>query len=66
MIGKEVDEAYYEKVLSIQLQPELDKKNLHIVFSPEHGTANIPVKESIYKSRISIYCSKAEQCSPDS
>ena len=64
MIGKEVDEAYYEKVLSIQLQPELDKKNLHIVFSPEHGTANIPVKE-LYTRAGYQFTAVEEQCSPD-
>lgn len=64
MIGKEVDEAYYEKVLSIQLQPELNKENLHIVFSPEHGTANVPVKE-LYTRAGYQFTAVEEQCSPD-
>lgn len=64
MIGKDVDEAYYEKVLSIQLQPNLDKKDLHIIFSPEHGTANIPVKE-IYTRAGYHFTAVEEQCSPD-
>lgn len=64
MIGKDVDEAYYEKVLSIQLQPELDKKDLHIVFSPEHGTANVPVKE-LYKRAGYQFTAVEEQCNPD-
>lgn len=41
VIGKDVDEAYYEKVLGIQLNPDVTK-DIKIVFSPEHGTANIP------------------------
>lgn len=44
IIGKEVDEAYYKKVLSIQLNPNIEK-NIKIVYSPEHGTSNIPVQE---------------------
>ena len=46
VIGKDVDEEYYKNVLSIQLNPEV-KKDIKIVFSPEHGTANIPVQEVI-------------------
>ncbi len=43
VIGEEIDEIYYENVLSIQLEKEQDKSNIKIVFSPEHGTAFIPV-----------------------
>ena len=46
VIGKDVDEEYYKNVLSIQLNPEV-KKDIKIVFSPEHGTANIPVTGSL-------------------
>ena len=46
VIGKDVDEEYYKNVLSIQLNPKV-KKDIKIVFSPEHGTANIPYKRSI-------------------
>lgn len=63
IINTEVDEAYYEKVLSIQLRPDV-KKDIKIVFSPEHGTANIPVQE-IYR-RAGYHCVPVEsQCSPD-
>lgn len=63
-IGKEVDERYYENVLSIQMHPELSKDKLKIVFSPEHGTANIPVKE-IYKRAGYNMIPVIEQCDPD-
>ena len=63
VINKDVDEPYYENVLSIQLNPEV-KKDIKIVFSPEHGTANIPVQE-VYK-RAGYNCIPVvEQCSPD-
>lgn len=39
-----IDELYYKRVLDIQLHPELDKSNLKIVFTPQHGTTGIPVQ----------------------
>lgn len=63
VIGKDVDEAYYEQVLGIQLNPDVEK-DIKIVFSPEHGTANIPVQE-VYK-RAGYNCIPVvEQCTPD-
>lgn len=44
VIGKDIDEIYYENVLSIQLNPDVDKSKVKFVFSPEHGTSAIPVK----------------------
>ncbi len=64
IIGKECDEAYYEKVLAIQMNPNIDKKNVEIVFSPEHGTANIPVMELYRRSGYRVI-PVLEQCSPD-
>lgn len=63
VIGQEVDEAYYENVLSIQLNPNFNK-DIKIVFSPEHGTANIPVQE-VYKRAGYTCIPVVEQCSPD-
>ena len=58
-----MDEEYYKNVLSIQLNPDVNK-DIKIVFSPEHGTANIPVQE-VYK-RAGYNCIPVvEQCSPD-
>ena len=63
VIGKDVDEEYYKNVLSIQLNPEV-KKDIKIVFSPEHGTANIPVQE-VYKRAGYTCIPVVEQCTPD-
>ena len=63
VIGKEVDEEYYKNVLSIQLNPDV-KKDIKIVFSPEHGTANIPVQE-VYKRAGYTCILVVEQCTPD-
>lgn len=63
VIAGDVDEPYYENVLGIQLNPDVEK-DIEIVFSPEHGTANIPVQE-VYK-RAGYKCIPvAEQCAPD-
>lgn len=64
MIGKEVDEAYYEKVLSIQLNPDVNKESIHLVFTPEHGTANIPVK-TVWTRAGYHFTAVEEQCTPD-
>lgn len=63
VIGKEVDEEYYKNVLGIQLNPDV-KKDIKIVFSPEHGTANIPVQE-VYKRAGYTCIPVVEQCTPD-
>lgn len=63
VIGKDVDEPYYENVLSIQLIPDVEK-DIKIVFSPEHGTANVPVRE-IYKRTGYNDIPVLEQCTPD-
>ena len=64
VIGKEVDEAYYEKVLGIQLNPQIAKDDVKIIFTPEHGTANIPVKE-VYTRAGYHFVAVEEQCIPD-
>lgn len=64
VIGKEVDEAYYEKVLGIQLNPQIAKDDVKIIFTPEHGTANIPIKE-VYTRAGYHFVAVEEQCTPD-
>lgn len=64
MISAEVDEAYYKNVLSIQLNPDVNKDNVKIIFTPEHGTANIPVKE-VYTRAGYHFVAVEEQCTPD-
>ena len=48
IIGKEVDEAYNEKVLTISEQPHLaEEVDVKVVFTPLHGTANHPVRRAL-------------------
>ncbi|MHA7093098.1 phospho-sugar mutase [Priestia megaterium] len=49
-IGEEVDAAYIEQLKTIQLNREIVEKvgkDLKIVFTPLHGTANKPVREGL-------------------
>ncbi len=64
IIGKDVDEEYYKKVLGIQLNTDVNKENVKIIFTPEHGTANIPVKE-LYTRAGYHFVAVEEQCTPD-
>ncbi len=64
VIGKEIDEKYYAKVLGIQLRPELDKSNLKIVFTPQHGTANKGVQAILERAGYNVILVE-EQSNPD-
>jgi phosphoglucomutase len=47
IIGKEIDEAYYEKVQELCINPEIIKQvadDIKIVYTPIHGAGNIPVR----------------------
>lgn len=46
VIGKEIDEKYMEALEKLVLNPEIIKKqkDLKIVYTPLHGTGNIPVR----------------------
>lgn len=55
IINKEVDEAYYKEVLNISLRKDLtNKDSVKIVFSPEHGASNIPVRETLKRAGYNV------------
>lgn len=64
IIGKEVDEPYYEAVKSIQVNPNVKKDDLKIVYSPQHGTGNIPVRRVLSDLGYNVI-PVLEQCDPD-
>ena len=46
-VGKEIDDRYIEELKKLVLNPEIVKeqgKNLKIVYTPLHGTGNVPVQ----------------------
>ncbi len=64
ILGAEVDEAYYKEVMKIVLHSEIEKSGIKIVYSPQHGTGNVPVRTVL--DRLG-YCviPVEEQCPPD-
>jgi phosphoglucomutase len=50
IIGEEIDHAYQEKLKTISVHPELGQEmgdKVKVVFTPLHGTANLPVREGL-------------------
>lgn len=64
VIGEDVDRVYYDAVKDIQLNPDVRKDDVKIVFSPEHGTANIPVRTILQECGYQVI-PVLEQCTPD-
>ncbi|MFC0189929.1 phospho-sugar mutase [Fictibacillus aquaticus] len=68
MIGTEIDEAYLNELMSISLNPEVNKElhDMSIVFTPLHGTANVPVREGLKRLGFTNVTIVKEQEQPDS
>lgn len=67
IIGKSVDEVYYENILKLSLSPQAVKKygkDIKIVYTPIHGSGYIPVTTVFDRMGINVHCVKA-QCHPD-
>lgn len=68
MIGEEVDEAYYERVEGLAIQKQLLKEkgaNLSILYTPIHGSGNIPVRTILKRLGFSNVEVIKEQELPD-
>ncbi|KNF09686.1 phosphoglucomutase PgcA [Gottschalkia purinilytica] len=64
IIGKEVDDKYIEEVKKYSLREDIDK-GIKIVYTPLHGTGNIPVRRVLSERGFkNIYVVK-EQENPD-
>lgn len=64
VLDSELDEAYYRAVTAIALNPQLDKSAVKIVYSPQHGTGNIPVRTVLTRLGYTVIPVE-EQCFPD-
>lgn len=64
VLSKEIDEAYYEAVMGIQLRPDAHQNGLTVVYSPQHGTGNVPVREVLGRCGYKVV-PVVEQCEPD-
>lgn len=68
LIGKEIDEIYYQKTISLLTQPALVKakgKDLNIVYTPLHGSGNVPVREVLRRIGVTNVTVVKEQEAPD-
>ena len=55
IIGPEVDQAYIEKLMTISENPTLaDEVDVKVVYTPLHGTGNIPVRNGLKALNISM------------
>ncbi|MDB8558540.1 phospho-sugar mutase [Turicibacter sanguinis] len=65
IIGDEIDTAYINAVKTLEINPNCNKKNLKIVFSPLHGTANVPVRRVLTECGYEQLNVVEAQCAPD-
>ena len=65
IIGGEIDTAYINAVKTLEINPNCNKKDLKIVFSPLHGTANIPVRRVLTECGYEQLHVVEEQCTVD-
>ena len=63
LLPPSVDEAYYRAVMDIRLR-EVDASSVTVVYSPQHGTGNRPVREVLARCGYRVI-PVAEQCEPD-
>ena len=64
LIGKEIDRMYYEKVKGLSLSPDIDK-DINIVYTPLHGTGNIPIRTILKEMGYKNVFVDEEQAKPD-
>lgn len=68
LIGKEIDDAYMAELHKLVLSPEAIKrqaKHLKIVYTPLHGTGNIPVRRILKELGFGNVYVVSEQEKPD-
>ena len=67
-IGSEIDEAYYDMVLQLRIQPELGRRygdTLKIVYTPLNGSGAVPVTQTLARAGFSDVSTVPEQTAPD-
>ncbi len=62
-VDSSLDEKYYDAICSISLNPDIEK-DIKIIYSPQHGTGNIPVREVLARLGYDVI-PVLEQCTPD-
>ncbi len=67
MIGKEVDEEYYKRAMGVIIDADAIKKaaDLKFVYTPFHGSGNIPVREILKRAGFTNVTVVPQQEKPD-
>ncbi len=65
IIGQEIDDVYTERVKTLEINKDINKADLKVVFTPLHGTANIPVRRVLDECGYVNTFAVEEQCVPD-
>ncbi|MCF6410991.1 phospho-sugar mutase [Pseudalkalibacillus salsuginis] len=67
IIGEQIDRPYNEKLVGISVDHELikEQEDLKIVFTPLHGTANLPVRRGLESLGFKNVTVVSEQEKPD-
>ena len=67
VIGKEIDDSYIEELKKLSLNPEKikEQEDLKIVYTPLHGTGNMPVKRILKEIGFKNVLVVPEQEMPD-
>ncbi len=64
IIGKEIDEQFINEVLKLQIRKDVNK-DIKIIYTPFHGTGNIPVREVLKRAGFTNVTVVKEQEMPD-
>lgn len=64
ILEKEVDETYVELCKSVQINPDLDKKDFKIVYTPNHGTSYVNAMKVFGDCGYDVH-PVLSQCNPD-
>ncbi|MEL7649403.1 MAG: phospho-sugar mutase [Sedimentibacter sp.] len=64
MVGNELDTVYINKVKSLSIRDDVDK-NINIVYTPLHGTGNMPVRRVLQELGYKNVTVVKEQEEPD-
>lgn len=65
MLGEEVDNAYLSEVLKQQICPDIDKSDFSMVYTPLHGSGNIPVRRALQMAGFENILLVEEQLEPN-
>ena len=63
VLSSDIDEEYYKAVMAICVRPDV-KKDIKIIYSPQHGTGNVPVRTVLGRLGYNVIPVE-EQCTPD-